>query len=357
MIMRRISFMLFAFFLFLVSGFSQKKVLLEKFTNVYCGTCPNATIKIEELQEKYPDLLVLKHFKPIDFDFNPMENDQSNQLWEEALVPYVPSGMVDRIYKDQSLTHSSSRWEDMIINQLEEKDVVDIGIGDLDYDSDSRTLQFSAELTFSEDLPSDVEYRLHAVMVEDTVYYRQKSYYNDTPGHPLEGLGEVIWSYVHKNVVRGVLDDAWGTQAGEEISQNEVITMPFTYVIPEERKAGRHSITLILTQHDDDLLSGRKVLDAAQFKLADIGVNFTSTVDYADNSKLLITGSNVVGETLEVDPIYASQPLSIYDMSGQLINVVESVGGLVDITNLPEGKYILVVNTPESKEAQLFFKL
>lgn len=336
--------------------FSQKNVLLEKFTNVYCGSCPNATIKIEELKEKYPQLRVVKHFKPIDFDVNPMENDQSNQLWSETKAQFVPSGMVDRTFQNQALVHTSSRWEEMIISRMQEEDVVDISIKDIEYDSDLRHLSFSAEMNFKKDLPSNKQYRVHAMMIEDSVYYRQKSYFNDTPGHPLEGLGEVIWSYVHTDVVRAVIDDAWGVEISSDLVEGQEESLQFSYTIPEEHKAGRHSVTLVLSEYTDNTLEGRQVLDAEQFKLANLGVDFTSTEENDDNLVALIKGSNLVIDFLEVNDQYSSKLAQIYNMQGHRVWGQNSTKEPIDVSSLSQGQYILVVDGTGSKEAQTFFK-
>ena len=70
-------------------------VVIEKFTNSHCGVCPNATLKIEEIIEKYPNTLWLMHHKP--FPDNPMNNYESLALWDELNVPGVPYGIIDRI--------------------------------------------------------------------------------------------------------------------------------------------------------------------------------------------------------------------------------------------------------------------
>lgn len=82
---------------------AQKNVLFEKFTNAYCGVCPDATLDLMEIVENNPDVIWISHHKPVTWTDNPLTNERSIAIWDDLNVSGVPQGMVDRTVYDGSL--------------------------------------------------------------------------------------------------------------------------------------------------------------------------------------------------------------------------------------------------------------
>ena len=335
-----------------------QNILLEKFTNVYCGSCPNATIHIEELQEKYPELIVIKHFKPIDFDYNPMENDQSNQLWFDMEVPFVPSGMVDRSFHEFSVVNSSQRWEEIIQERQNKEDIVDIQMVNPAYDPIAKVFDFDIEITFNQQ-PDGEEYRVNVFMLEDTVNYRQSSYFNAVAGHPLEGLGEIIWNYTHKDVVRAVLDDAWGSAdfIPTDVEVGRTYTRHYTYAKKGGQKVGKHSAVISVGSYMENDWTVQQVYDAVRYRFSDLDIGITSTDELVEEVPVLITGPNPAVGFIEINERFKDWDKNIYSIDGDHLMFIERSSNRIELRELPQGQFILTAQNAELIEAQSFIKL
>ena len=258
----------------------QKNILLEKFTNVFCGSCPNASILIEGLVEEHPNIIWIKHFKPVSFEEIDLENDQSVQLWWDLAVPGVPHAMVDRVTVNNKITHNSSAWENLIIQQLAEPSFASISIDDFQFDIESRNLEFQVDVIFDR-IPEEKDFHLSIFIEEDTVYHKQYSYYNEVAGHPLEGKGDIIWAYKHHHVVRAILDDAWGSKdvipSIPEIGK--VYSKSYSYQIPADRKPHRFGVVAAVNEYDANNINGRKVLNAERVSLKDLSLQLSHIND------------------------------------------------------------------------------
>ncbi len=323
----------------------QKRVVIEKFTNIFCGSCPNASIEIEKLVEAYPGTIWMKHFKPVDFEEVPLENEQSLQLWNDLGVFGVPGAMVDRTTVGASpVSYNIARWKTLLEERLAEPEYAQIDIADVSYDVDNRLLEFKIRVEFNE-LPPEGALRISAVMLEDSVKKKQKSYYNDVAGHPLEGLGEYIWDYIHPNVVRGILNEAWGT-AGV-IPESPSVGVPyeesFSYIIEDTHKVKNMKIVAMVSQHEAAITS-RQVLNATEVKLIDSGLVLSSTDDNALSAYSGLTLSpNPVVSRLDVSFETIPEELYMTDIQGRSVlhfGRLEKQLSL-DLSELAQGTYYL----------------
>lgn len=249
-IVRFSSLLLFLAFTF--SSSAQKKVLFEKWTNSFCGSCPNATLEIASIVEDNPNVIWISHYKPIGFLDSPLDNDSSTAIWDELGIPGVPSGMIDRKLYNNSIDMGSSAWRTRIEDRLEEEASFNVSINKIQFEEESRTLEFEVEADVLNNAPQG-SYRITTYMLEDSVRYRQSSYWNDVPGHPLEGLGDILWGYPHINVVRTILEDHWGTAdvIPDNPNSNESFTHRYSYEVPEEYIIENMQIVAMVSLFDE----------------------------------------------------------------------------------------------------------
>ena len=71
--------------------------------------------------------------------------------------------------------------------------------------------------------------------MESGVKADQANYFDQTPGHPFEGLGNPIINYVHNDGLRNALSSLFGdaipeTTAFQEYKKNYTFTVPSNYV-------------------------------------------------------------------------------------------------------------------------------
>jgi len=347
-------FISYMFLLVIVTtGFSQKRAVIEKFTNSHCGVCPDATIKIEALMEKYPNTIWLMHHKP--FTNNPMNNDESLALWDELNVPGVPMAMVDRVAHNGSLVSGSSNWDNYLSVQDSEPAQAYVELSNVVFDETSRDLTFDINATF-ETLTKEGPYRISAVMVEDTVRGEpQDSYYSDVPGHPLEGLGDEIWGYAHKNVVRNILDSPWGTEGviPDVPVIGETYTHSYTYNVSEDFRSDRFVVVALLTQHVNNDYANRHILNADKVEIRSL----TATVDI--ESVTVEIAPNPAQNFIEIKVEEQVDRINIYGFQGQLMQTVAAPAlvNRIDISAYPSGQYLIRLSKNESVAERSFSKL
>ena len=352
--MRYIIFILFIGLSFCADA--QKRVVIEKFTNSSCGVCPNASLILEDIISRYDNVIWVSHYKNNGWFDNPLTNDQTAQLWSDLDVPGNPLGMIDRIPDDSFPFFVSNAWENRILELLGEEEISTVTIKNVNYNLASRLISFDTEVLFLENMSAG-DYRVSAMIVEDEVTgQEQSSYYNEVAGHPLEGRGSLIWDYEHPNVVRTILDDTWGTEGVvPTIPQaNEVYSHSYSYSVPEDYDPRKMKIVVMLTDHDETNVLNRKVYNADQVLLKDLGLELTSAASLLTDLGVSIY-PNPVSDRLYVDSIDGSAQFSIVDINGKLVLEGQvSSGNGINISHLDTGTYFLSLQLDSASGVERF---
>lgn len=325
-------------------------VLVEKFTNAFCGTCPDGTVVLEGIIDDYNDVIWISHHKPVGWTDNPLTNEASISLWNDIDVSGWPTAMVDRLpTSSNSLLHTKSNWRDRIDEQLLEPSYVEFEISELVFDPWTRDLHFNVNTVFNEIPTNGSPYHLHVFMVEDSVTgTEQHNYFNNVAGHPYEGRGDIMWDYHHRNVVRTILDDHWGVS---EIIPNDPdiggsYTKNFYYDMPQEYNPEKMSIVCALSRHDITDLKSRPVFNAHKFDLIDFPVTLLSDTKNEQSYELTISPNPSSG-IYHINSKQEIHSASIYDISGRLIFTRQDLPKVsqIDLSGQANGQYILRLNT------------
>ena len=344
--MRHFTFVV-ALCIFSLSSFAQKRVLIEKFTSAFCGSCPNASIVIDELRAEY-DLIWVNHHKLTTWTDYQLDNDQSPVLWDDSQTPGTPTAMVDRVPLNNALATTLSSWETRVLQRIDEPAYADISIDEGAIEPNSRLLQFTVSISFDELPTNAASYRLSAMMVEDSIVgygqgYDQSNYFNEVEGHPLQGLGQPIVGYVHNNVVRAILDEAWGNAdiipANPEVGTTYSHT--FSYTVPEQYHWENMRAVIVLAQHDTDDVRNRQVLNANERQLSDFVA--TIVVDPANETLPLEFAPNPANDFIQIDYHQLPSQGAIYNAQGQLVESinVNDTRVIHPIHHLDQGTYLL----------------
>ena len=344
-------------FFLLFPTFGQKRVLVEKFTSAFCGSCPNAALMIQDLQVQYPGTIWINHHKPTWWTDYELENEQSSQLWAALNVPGTPRAMIDRTALGNQLVLSSSAWANLVESQASEPHYANISVIDVGYDLNSRNLTFNLEVEFESSPPAG-EFRLSAMIVEDSVTGReQHNYYNDVEGHPLEGLGDIIWDYTHRNVTRAILDSTWGT-AGVIPDNPETgltYTHGYNYHIPAEYDADQIKIVGVLGYHNENDINQMSFLNATEVRLDEFDLVLTSVEAPQDEQTILIY-PNPVSDDLNVGLSYFPDKVQVFNSYGSLLKVypAQQKDMTLLVSDLPEGLYFLKIEAEGRSMIQIF---
>lgn len=325
-------------------AYGQKNILVEKMTNAFCGACPNASIVLDELIENHPNAILVKHHKPVDFTDNPLTNPQSGALWNDLNIPGPPMAMIDRTPVGGYVTLFSGQWDAALNATAATENEGEVWIENLMYDNENRILNFTVKAKLQETTVAG-PYRLTAMIVESEGWgQEQYSYFNDVEGHPLEGLGDIIWGYKHTNVVRDILEDHWGiADVIDDVPDPEKeYEYNFNYQIPEDYKPERISIVATINQHGSSLTE-RKVLNATELELKNMGLGLTSSAEELAEAASFKIYPNPVSGQLHTEFSQKPEALSIYNAQGKVLWTGQADGKYLLINNLQleNGSYFL----------------
>jgi hypothetical protein len=181
------------------------KVLLEEFTGVKCNNCPAATKRAKDLQNIYGhDNLVLlgihagnlattdaEHPKA----FNTPEGDE---LFNFFQLFGVPVGFVNRVdYNDGTVIKGDGSWGTLVAEELLRLPVSTIQMEEDSYNTGTRELTVSGDVTSTGTLPANISLCLY--VSEDGIVSPQTL-----------GDKSVKVDYVHNHVFRGSLSGTYG---------------------------------------------------------------------------------------------------------------------------------------------------
>ena len=89
-----------------------KRVLLEQFTGAWCGWCVDGSVVMDELIKEFPDNFIGVKMHQGDAMEIPKVFDSI-----KALVPFYPSGAIDRVTfaGEQTVGTSREKWRDYVL--------------------------------------------------------------------------------------------------------------------------------------------------------------------------------------------------------------------------------------------------
>ncbi len=341
---------------YVISFSAQKMIVLEKFTNSSCGACADAALHIEDLVEEFPNIIWVSHQKTHGWRDNPLANEDSWTIWQEVNQIGNPTAMIDRQIYNNRLVTTRGSWRDQIVQQLQQPQSAQVDIVDIDFDPGTRILDFRVKVRFLEPV-EDIPLRMTAMMVQDSTYGEpQDNYNNNTPGHPHEGRGAEMWDYAHRNVVRAILDNPWGSDNffPRNPIVGEIYSKSYSYAIPEDRRADRHKIVTFVSQHGSDL-SERRIMDGFQIRLDTINLTLTSISTNITERDFKVS-PNPTSDFIEITEIRDFHSLRILDISGKEVfyRYVDNDSEVIDVSALYEGVYFVQMLSDDGIRTQKF---
>lgn len=293
-----------------------KRVLLEQFTGAWCGWCVDGSVVMDELIKEFPDNFIGVKMHQGDAMEIPKVFDSI-----KALVPFYPSGAIDRVTfaGEQTVGTSREKWRDYVLMQMEKASDIDVNVVNVSYDKTTRVMKADVEATFAKSMSGDL--RLNLMVVEDGVSgtgtgYDQSNYISGNAsfkGHPYYDKPAKIVGYNHRSVVRAYPGGVWGIKnvIPAITSTAEKYKATFTYTIPKEYDAG--NILLIgMVQKHGTAMTAREILNAQQIGLLKSPAIIESTLTGqfqtvqsagSSESSLKLKNNNTTGVTVtyEVD--------------------------------------------------------
>lgn len=154
-----------------------KRVLIEEATGTWCGYCVRGIVKMEELENLYPETTA-----PIAVHNGDPMTDATYDTGIGAKIAGYPSGLVDRqpTTKNEGIDPSDFKTE--YLKRIKYVPVIDVFIDNVSWNASTRLLSFRVNATTV--AAFNGSYRFNAALTEMEVHgtttkYAQHNYYSD----------------------------------------------------------------------------------------------------------------------------------------------------------------------------------
>lgn len=333
-----------------IDTFVTKKVLIEQATGAWCGYCPDGALVLQQILAANPG----KVFTAAIHNGDGMAFTDGNTV-NSAYGPAYPNAYIDRVLfpGESKVGVSRGVWAAKTNERLQAKVTVAVD-GMTTYDPSNKRLTIELSATFFAAASGD--YRVNAYIVEDSVTgtgsgYNQANYYNTTAGHPLQGLGNPIIGYNHRNVLRAMLGGPWGSTGviPNSINKYDVFNKQYTYNIPASVNPNRLKV-IVLVQKYSSVVTEREIINSNQQV-----IGFIDAINELNlNGDILAIYPNPVDQVAGMEFMLTKATdvtIDIFNLMGEKVQT-SALGTLpmgehytqLDVTGMASGVYILKAN-------------
>ena len=233
---------------------TNRTVVLEEYTGVRCGYCPEGHAIARNIKSSKPKgsvLLINIHEGPY---ANPMDGypDYTTEfgtgLRELAIISGYPSGTVNRHKFDPNATStalSRTAWEGAADDILKLASPVNTGVRS-SFNSETRELTVDVEAYYT-DAVKEVKNYLHVVLKESKIIGIQIDYTNGTQNN-----------YSHDNMLRHMLTGLWGDTINSP-KTGRLVKKQYKYIVPENIQIENCDVAAFISQSKQEIYSGAEV--------------------------------------------------------------------------------------------------
>ena len=201
----------------------NKKILLEEFTGIHCGNCPDGHAMAKKLHKSKPeDVFIIAVHAGYYSEPSP---DQADLRTEDGIeihnfypISGYPSGMINRTKYEGDYVISRSLWSRHAKGINTETAPVNLMIN-CEYDDFYEEIYITVDGYWVEDSPSDSA-RLSIALLQNNIQAYQSG----------SGVGD---EYMHQHVLRDYITDVFGDIITTS-KKGEYFTATYTYALPED---------------------------------------------------------------------------------------------------------------------------
>lgn len=333
----------------------NKKVVLEEFTGIYCGWCPDGHKLANNLKASKPegDVIVINVHTggyaqpgPSDPDYRTSEGAAISNISGMNITGY-PTGSINRhLFSGQTgYAVNRSSWSSMATQVLGQSSYVNVAL-EGNINEATRELKVNVEVYYTADAPADN--KLTVALLEDSLIGPQSGASSLYPAMVTpEG------KYIHMHMLKKVLTaDALGDViAVTEAKSGSKITKTYTYTIPENfvnvpTVLKNLSLVAYVAEGDADIMTGAEgPITIGATSIHNV-LNTNAVKVYPNPASDYVTVSVDAGTPGKVT-------LEVFDIMGRsVLNMHENIQAgqkefKLDISALNAGIYNLNVRTAE----------
>lgn len=201
-----------------------KNAVLEEFTGIYCGYCPDGHVIAAELLENNPGRAVVIAIHQGSFATpNPGDPDYTtpwgDALADQAGVTGYPNGTVNRhVFMGGATAMGRGDWTPSANIIMQEVSPVNVGI-ESSYEESTRELTVNVELYYTADAAEASNF-INVALIQSHIFGPQSS----------GGAGN---NYEHMHMLRDMITGQWGDEISET-TEGSFVERTYTYTVPEE---------------------------------------------------------------------------------------------------------------------------
>lgn len=230
----------------------NRTVLLEEFTGIHCGFCPDGHAIAADIQDAHPEDVVLINVHAGSYA-NPRNGEPDFRTqWGDALASWsglsgYPAGMVNRhVFSGQSVRGvGRNLWTTFAEEILTMPSPCNVGLRS-EFNADKREVTITTMVYYTGNT-SPQENRLNVVITENGVVGYQSGDAQGSQGN-----------YTHNHIMRAMVTGQWGQTITHE-GPGTLVENEFTYTLPEEWVAENCDVVAFVAQGQAEVYTAAHV--------------------------------------------------------------------------------------------------
>lgn len=232
----------------------NRTVVLEDYTGVRCGYCPEGHVIAANIKKNNPVgsvILINIHVGPFASPMDGYPNFTTpfgDGLRELAIVSSYPSATINRHKFDPSVTTtglSRNAWTNAAAEMRKTASPVNVGVQS-SFDPATRLLTVNVEGYYTDDVKEKTNY-VHVVVKESKIIAIQVDYTNGNQPN-----------YSHDNVLRHMMTGLWGDTINTP-KKSKLVKKQYTYTVPDSFNIENCEVAAFISQSKQEIYSGAEV--------------------------------------------------------------------------------------------------
>lgn len=350
------------------SSAQTKKVIVEDYTGINCGWCPEGTVILEGLHSNNPNSIipVAMHGGLYEPSTSPLKNQDAETVISFTKPSGFPAGAVDRkkFSGESSVAVSRGKWTPYFNQQSGNTAIASIGFANLDFNSGTGEYTADVNVMFTADPGTTSPLSIQVYALEDSISASGSLRQLNSGSSSVQGGKSPLDPWWHNRTFRATLTgDVWGDVS--TIPAQPVLNQVYTYKLKFTIPAGwdKENVNIVAfvannTLTNKEIHNAEEVPASRFFPSSVKAINNEISIDdiYPNPSSInsvvnvpytINTSSNVTMRVYSVVGQMVAEPYNSYEVSGSHI-----INWNPSNDNLTPGVYIIEVSTPKGKQVQ-----
>lgn len=227
----------------------NRTALLEDFTGIHCGYCPEGHVIMADLQAVHGDQLVNVGIHAGGYavpsggepDFRTPDGDALDTFFP---ITGYPNGVINRRNYNNLLAMGRGAWEGAVNAALALPSPVNVGV---ESSFDGTTLTVHVVAYYTANSPAGNDY-ISVFVKEDHLDGPQTDYANGNHTN-----------YDHLHVLRDYITDTWGEDLGSNPVAGETVERTYTYTVPSTWNMANCQVVAFVSEYQSEVYQAREV--------------------------------------------------------------------------------------------------